>query len=224
VVVGQQGNVEIVDFKSGRLFDEEGGLLPEATQQLRLYGLIAHEAGYRSVQLFLEADERHSVPWGDDEREATRSDLQAKLEELPADVQVEAIRLARPGPNCRTCRLRPACTAYLDWAEEQRRDGTKAAGLPLDAWGRIERCTDGSSGVRIELRDSAGRLSIVEGIRVERGVRDLNIGEHLYFFELERTGGAFRHGKAMPPLNFHEVPPDGGKVLDPARRLLVFRA
>ena len=65
------GQYEIVDFKSGRLHDDEGNLLSESIMQVRLYALAAEESTNAPIRLFLEGSERHQVLWGRHERQET---------------------------------------------------------------------------------------------------------------------------------------------------------
>ncbi|WP_083682224.1 PD-(D/E)XK nuclease family protein [Archangium sp. Cb G35] len=217
------GTLDIVDFKSGRLHDEEGQLLPDATLQVRLYALAAEEAGSVSVRLFLEGDARYPVPWGDTEREETRALLKAISEDLPAGKALGAKSLAEPGPHCRGCRLRPSCGRYLQWGPtvwpHPQPTGQEP---PLDVWGSLERVVPGSRGDTVELRNADGHLVIVDGVSPSRGLGGLAAGEPVYFFDLERTEDKRAHGRVVHPRNFHEHPPDGGKRLRRARSLQVF--
>ncbi|WP_225409267.1 PD-(D/E)XK nuclease family protein [Stigmatella hybrida] len=217
------GTLDIIDFKSGRLHDDEGQLLPDATLQVRLYALAAEAAGAASVRLFLEGDDRHPVPWGGTERGETRALLKTISEELPEGKALGARDLAEPGPQCRGCRLRPSCGRYLQsgpsaWTHPQ---------LPgqepqLDVWGTLERVATGAHGDTVELREPNGNLVIVDGLNPARGLGAVTAGAPVYFFELERTEDRRAHGRVVHPRNFHEHPPDGGRRLRRARSLQVF--
>ncbi|WP_141594244.1 PD-(D/E)XK nuclease family protein [Myxococcus sp. AB056] len=216
--------LDIVDFKSGRLHDEEGQLLPDATLQVRLYALAAEAAGAGAVRLFLEGDDRHRVPWGGTERGETRALLETISEELPSGKALSARPLAEPGPRCRDCRLRPSCRRYLQWGPKAwMHPQLPGQEPPLDVWGTLERVVTGARGDTVELRDANGNLIIVDGVNPARGVGAMAAGEPVYFFELERTEDRRAHGRVAHPRNFHESPPDGGRRLRQARSLQVFR-
>ena len=216
------GEYEIVDFKSGRLHDNEGSLLPEATMQVRLYALAAEESTISPIRLFLEGGERHQVLWGRHERQETISLLQGVLSDLPQGVRASAPGLAMPGRQCAVCRVRPQCQRYIDEAPELWQDLEIAGHLPLDTWGRIVSVRQRGTLQDIELKDPNGDLVIVRGLDTARRVASLRPGDSIYLFGLERTEDRRLHGSVTRPRNFHELPPDSGQRLRRAQSLLVF--
>ena len=216
------GQFEIVDFKSGRLHDDEGSLLPESTLQVRLYALAAEESTNSPIRLFLEGSERHQVLWGRHERQETISLLQEVLSELPQGVRTSAPGLAMPGHQCAVCRVRPQCQRYIDEAPELWQDLEIAGHLPLDTWGRIVSIRQRGTVQDIELKDPNGDLVIVRGLDTARRVDSLRLDDLIYLFGLERTEDRRSHGSVTRPRNFHEFPPDNGQRLRRARSLLVF--
>ena len=216
------GQYEIVDFKSGRLHDDEGSLLPESTMQLRLYALAAEESTSSSIRLFLEGGERHQVLWGRHERQETISLLEGILSALPQGVRASAPGLAMPGRQCAICRVRPQCQRYIDEAPKLWHDLEIAGHLPLDTWGRIVSIRQRGTVQDIELKDPNGDLVIVRGLDTARRVDSLRPDDPIYLFGLERTEDRRSHGSVTRPRNFHEFPPDSGQRLRRARSLLVF--
>ena len=216
------GQYEIVDFKSGRLQDDKGSLLPESTMQVRLYALAAEESTNLPIRLFLEGGERHQVLWSRHERQETISLLQGVLSDLPQGVRVSAPELAMPGRQCAVCRVRPQCQRYIDEAPELWRDLEIAGHLPLDTWGRIVSIRQHRTAQDIELKDPNGDLVIIRGLDTSRRVASLRPGDSIYLFGLERTEDRRSHGSVTRPRNFHEFPPDSGQRLRRARSLLVF--
>ncbi|MDI1480406.1 PD-(D/E)XK nuclease family protein [Polyangium sp. y55x31] len=218
------GTLDIVDFKSGKLQDDDGQLLPDATLQVRLYAIVVEEIGSKAVRLFLEGDERHRVPWNDTARRETRVLLETVTAALPRAQSLPAQGLAEPGRQCRECRLRPSCPRYSEWAPTAwTRPQPPGDEPPLDVWGSVESVTDGPNGHRVELRDASGRLAIVDGLSESRGMAAVTPSETVHFFDLQRTEDRKAHGRVTHPLNFHEHPPDGGRRLTRARGLQVFR-
>ena len=216
------GQYEIVDFKSGRLHDDEGNLLSESIMQVRLYALAAEESTNAPIRLFLEGSERHQVLWGRHERQETISLLQGVLSDLPQGVRVSAPGLAMPGRQCAVCRVRPQCQRYIDEAPKLWRDLEIAGHLPLDTWGRIVSIRQLGRVQDIELKDPNGNLVIVRGLDTARRVDSLRLGDPIYLFGLECTEDRRSHGSVTRPRNFHEFPPDSGQRLQRARSLLVF--
>ena len=222
VVEARGGQYEIVDFKSGRLHDDEGSLLPESTMQVRLYALAAEESTNSPIRLFLEGSERHQILWGRHERQEIISLLEGVLSDLPQGVRVSAPGLAMPGRQCAVCRVRPQCQRYIDEAPKLWKDLEIAGHLPLDTWGRIVSIRRRGTVQDIELKDPNGDLVIVRGLDTARRVNSLQLSESIYLFGLESTEDRRSHGSVIRPRNFHEFPPDSGQRLRKARSLVVF--
>ena len=222
VVETRGGHYEIVDFKSGRLHDDEGNLVPESTMQVRLYALAAEESTNSPIRLFLEGSERHQVLWGRHERQETISLLREVLSDLPQGVRVSAPGIAMPGRQCAVCRVRPQCQRYIDEAPKLWKDLEIAGHLPLDTWGRIVSIQRRGTVQDVELKDPNGDLVIVRGLDTARRVDSLQLGDSIYFFGLESMEDRRSYGSVTRPRNFHEFPPDSGKRLRRAQSLLVF--
>ena len=216
------GKYEIVDFKSGRLHDDDGNLLPEATIQVRLYALAAEESTNSPIRLFLEGGERYQVLWDRHERQETILLLQEVLSDLPQGVRASAPGLATPGRQCTVCRVRPQCQRYINEAPELWQDLEIAGHLPLDTWGKIVSIRQHGTLQDIGLKDPNGDLVIVRGLDTAREIASLRTGDSIYLFGLERTEDRRSHGSVTRPRNFHEFPPDSGQRLRRARSLLVF--
>ena len=222
VVEAPGGPLEIVDFKSGRLYDDEGNLLPESTTQVRLYALAAQESTDSPIRLFLEGSERLEVLWDQREREDTISFLQPVLSDLPQGIEASAPGLASPGRQCALCRIRPQCKRYVDAAPILWRDLDIAGHLPLDTWGRIVSIRRNGEVQDVEIRDPNGDLMVVRGLDISRWGDLLQLDGRIHLFGLESTEDRRSHGSVNRPRNFHELPPDGGQRLRRARSLLVF--
>ena len=222
VVTAPDGHFEIVDFKSGQLFDSEGELLAELATQVRLYALAAEESTHQPIRLFLEGSERREVPWDHRERADVSARLQEILSDLPQGMHGNAYELASPGPQCARCRVRPQCQRYLDSAPTLWRDPRIAGFLPLDTWGRVVTIGQSGAAQTIELRDPNNDLIVVRGLDTDGWANPLQPDDSIYLFGLERTENRRSHGLVSRPRNFHERPPDGGRRLRRAEAPLVF--
>ena len=222
VMRAPDGHFEIVDFKSGQLFDGEGELLAELATQVRLYALAAEESTHQPIRLFLEGSERREVPWDQRERADVSARLQEILSELPQGMDGNASELASPGPQCVRCRVRPQCQSYLDLAPTLWRDPRIAGFLPLDTWGRVVTIGQSGAAQTIELRDPNNDLIVVRGLDTDGWTNPLQPDDSIYLFGLERTENRRSHGLVSRPRNFHERPPDGGRRLRRAEAPLVF--
>lgn len=217
------GRIEIVDFKSGRITDREGRLLDQHVAQLQLYSLMM-EAAFPAATVvpLLEQDHRIQVPWEPIDRQLIRQRLDSVSIGLPSGETVAASDLAIPGLQCRTCRLRPQCGAYLDSVPEWWRGaGGSPSALPLDVFGRVTRADDSDGTVSLWINDAANRAVRVDGISPTLSVTSVHVGHQVWFFDLEASEDT-HHGTRIHPRNFHQRAP--GPRWKRARRVRVFVA
>jgi hypothetical protein len=225
VAEAEDGALELSDFKSGVIVDDEGELLEHHAVQVRLYALAVEAlAPGRPVRIYLDGAERLQVPWTADVRASCAEEVGEILSRFRTGAVLAANDLAQPGTWCRSCRLRPGCSAYLEAAPTwwlNRGDAPRP--LPWDVWGVIETARRDDGTLTLEIRDAAERAVRVEGLDVRRGIGALNAGDRVYLFDLKPTEPTIHHGARLQPRNFHEFPPDGGLRLERARALQVFR-
>ena len=215
--------VDVVEYKTGRLRDDDGRILESHRVQLQLYGLMIESlfGPDTEVRLHLEQAERIRVPWSTAERDAIQERLEQSSEALPSGAIRDAVSLANPGAHCRSCRLRPVCDAYLERAPSWWRGSEgNPRPLPLDVWGELTQPAAGGNLLTVRLLDPAGRRVRIDQLRPERVPHDLEPGVFVWFFDLEASEDLRRHGEATHPRNFHEQPP--GPRWRRARRLRVF--
>lgn len=200
--------VTIRDLKTGRATDQEGGVRPHVARQLRLYGLMARQqAPGRAIRLVVDDGMEREVSFSTSEANETEEWLLSVLRLIPTGRSVEATRIGRLGPACEGCGFRHVCPVYRRQAAAAWRDGAPHR-MPLDVWGTVElreQVADGTCRVRI--RDDAGRLVAVSGLRPER-LKGVGLGARLHLYGLrtrDRTGG---HESARHPLNFFETSAD----------------
>jgi RecB family exonuclease len=225
IMEADDGALELSDFKSGVVSDDEGDVLEHHAVQVRLYALAVEElATGRLVRIYLEGAERLQVPWTPDVRASCAEQLGEMLGRFPAGAVLAAKDLAQPGTWCRSCRLRPGCSAYLETAPTWWMNvGNAPRPLPWDVWGAIETVQMEGGTLTLQIRDSAERAVRVQGLDLRRGIGDLNAGDGIFLFDLKPTEPTIHHGARLQPRNFHELPPDDGLKFERARALQVFR-
>jgi hypothetical protein len=216
------GTVHVVDFKSGRV-DDRNEPDERYTLQLRLYGLMLEniEPGVR-LRLWIEGAERVEVPWDDARRAATLASLEEISAQLPAGDALNAVDLAREGPQCWRCRARHRCPRYREiaptWWRNVSTDGSVA---PFDLWGAVFGIrVAGERLAELELNDAAGRTVRISGLEAWLGDGDLHPGDDVWLFNLQPNETLPHHGAYTHPLNFHGSPPSRG--WPPALRLRVY--
>lgn len=216
------GYVEVVDYKTGRMTDQDGQVLSEHVAQLQLYALLVEsKLPGREIQLFVEGAERLQIPWDERCRDEILERLECVSLAYPEEHLVRARSIANPGVHCAQCRLRAMCSVYAEvvprwWKNEQENPRP----LPLDVWGTISRIETGSSGIDVWINDAIGRKVRVAGLNAERGVQNIGLGETVWFFDLEASEDLCQHGAHVQPRNFHEYSSD--RRHKAARRLRVF--
>ena len=221
--LSDDGSIEIVDYKTGWVFNDDGRLVKSIETQLHLYALMAEAlAPGHNVRLFVQHARREPVPWNEMTRLIAQDGLRALADQFPAASVIDGVEAARPGLHCKGCRLRPSCTAYHSTAPAWwHNKSTSPRPLPLDVWGHIDRIEQDKVGVTVSLEDAAGRRVRIEGLAEDRRLIDVDRGDELFFFGLQPTEDTFRHSSKIHPVNFHERSP--GKPWPEALQTRVFK-
>ena len=204
-------SVAITDYKSGSAVDLNGRVDADTTLQLRLYALAILEAvPEASVQLeVIGRKGAANVCFGDREADETRRWLESHTSGLVSGSVVEPLDLARVGPQCRTCSIRPACTRYTNDIPQLWRESELGFPLPLDTAGAIDGATRTDESVwALRVRELSGRTVKLHRLVLSDGLEALKEQRLLWFFNLAssdviRPNGCWRH-----PNNFHELPSD----------------
>ena len=160
------GAVEIDDFKTGRVLDENGALKPQYFYQMCCYGLLIQES-FQDSEIRLRV-----IGPNDDWQSNFTSDMQYKVQSLlhetqkilPLDSPIQAANLALPGSHCSSCSQRPKCDTY---AGSIRSDGysVDVEGRICDVSGVVDRIEDLGEGLAcIYLRTSRGRFCRISNI------------------------------------------------------------
>lgn len=202
--VAEDGWVEIVEYKTGRLVDAKGSPLERHAVQVRLYALIVESLGKGlPVRLWLEGSSRIPVAWETKDRNALKAALGETLERFPSESILDDT-IAVPGHWCRTCPVRHRCGPYERsvialWGTKSIRGPV----APLDCWGRLDKVVAKSGTI------SAIMLIDVAGRRVQISTQGLGLsedfppqGSELCFFNLQSEEQQPRHGVFHHPRNF----------------------
>ncbi len=202
----EAGLITIRDYKTGRVVDSDGSVRHDIALQLRLYGLAVHELiPDADVRLGVCAGSDHWISFTAEEMAATRKWLDEVLTLLPAGASVSTETLASPGPACRTCAIRHACTAYLREIPRLWLEGTTGYVLPRDTWGEVVDVERSSDSVTLRLRDAAGRLVRVSRLAPRPELERFEKSA-IWLFGLEVGASLGQRGQYLHPRNFHELP------------------
>ncbi len=209
------GAVEVIDYKTGRILDDDGNLSAGIAFQLRLYGLAILEClPQATVQLRVRSGELdYAVAFTPEDIRQTENEHQALLNRLPLGHPQMAVSLAALGPHCRTCRIRHVCPLYRREAASLWARPIADFCLALDICGSVlkrEKSDDGT--YTLTLRDAAGRLVKIHRLRLpEEDLETLNGFREVWFFNLCSHEGGLKGGTWHHPRNFYELPASRGE-------------
>ena len=210
------GSIEVVDYKTGRITDDDGNLSARIVFQLRLYGLAILEfAPSATVQPYVRSGEQcYSVPFTPDDIHRTENERKELLDRLPTGQSHQAESLAELGPHCRTCRMRHVCPRYRREAVTLRAKPTADFCLPMDICGSVvgrEKVDDGA--YSLTLRDTTGRLVKIHRADLsEADVEALPLYRHIWFFNLCSHEGGLQSSFWHHPRNFYQLPASRGEA------------
>jgi hypothetical protein len=197
-----QNIIRITDFKTGRVFDEDGKVNNDYVVQLGAYGLLVKERHPESdvrLRLIGRRGEQWERPLSEIETVADQA-VDFLVKSAPFGVPLVASEIATPGSACHYCSYRISCSSYRIWAPEQWASSGKTSEMPLDTWGSIRSIVRvGHNLMSIELNDAAGRLVRINNLPIGLFTRPPNEGDGVEFFDLKSTEG-MRGG--LYPYNF----------------------
>jgi RecB family exonuclease len=204
------GCVVVHDYKTGKIRERDGSILPRIALQLRLYAL-AIKSVRPDVEVNLSAVQRTALPIAADEAvlAETYDWLQHILQLLPARAALSARSLARPGPECAFCSFRHVCPGYLDEAPGIWLAGFEGRPMPFDTWGTLGHVEFNEKFNIVEMVDVAGRRVRITRLDTRHGdAMEFVHGRQIYLFGLATQQRNIVGGRYFQPRNFFELPAD----------------
>jgi hypothetical protein len=209
------GTIEVIDYKTGRILDDDGTLSSRIVFQVRLYGLAVLEClPHVVVQPYVRSgEEYHAIPFDPEDIRQTENDHRALLARLSPGQSHHADSLAELGPHCRTCQIRHVCPRYRTEAVPLWIKPIANFSLALDICGSIvkrEKSDDGTS--TLTLRDPADRLIKIHRLCLpDDQIRELMQFRRVWFFNLCSHEGGLKGGAWHHPRNFYQLPARHGE-------------
>lgn len=203
----------IKDYKTGRIYDDDGAIKDDIAFQLRLYGLLFLDSNPGShVTLVVVSGEEHLVSFTERDRADAMARLLAITSPLLPQTDVSAVAIAEPGPSCMHCKVRPLCPAYRRTAPNWwLSHPTDLSRIPADAWGTVIESKIVGGLLTLKIHDQSHRTVKISGLSDRHGIRTA-VGTPLWFFNLVATGtGRSWNGQPFHPHAFHEMPRDRGE-------------
>lgn len=199
-------HLELIEFKSGRIIDDNDRVLIQHKRQLGLYALILEpHFPQRKIQLFVESDRRYEIPWNDRVRAELTTELNSLLALLPSGRAVKSRDIAKPGEHCRRCAIRPCCPAYRDFAEAAWSKGQPGHSMPIDTWGTIDAIEEHAGQTALRMTDAARRRVRVLGVGSAR-FANLAVADSVAMFDLKSHVSPPRHARWAAPNAFYVDP------------------
>lgn len=196
-------DIELIDFKTGRIHDAHGVLHDHITWQMRGYAALVDELVEDArIRLVVRGRQgEHAWTYDESERVMTRQTLErleARIVNHEDSLTLTSDSLAHPGPACARCPKRYVCPAYLEVAPKWWHDAPEFA-IPHDVWGVMSEVIDHGTHMTLEVKLGDGRCRRVCGLShdVLPDGTTLIEGEHIGLFGL----AARRHGDTL-----HELP------------------
>ena len=210
------GSIEVIDYKTGRITDDDGNLSARIVLQVRLYGLAILEfVPSATVRPYVRSGEQcYSVPFTPDDVKQTENERKELLDRLPIGHSQQAESLAELGPHCRTCRIRHVCPRYRREALSLWARPIADFRLPMDICGSVvgrEKVDDGA--YSLTLRDTTGRLVKIHRVNLsEADVEALPLYRQIWFFNLCSHEGGLQSSIWHHPRNFYQLPATSGEA------------
>jgi len=206
---GEDGALEIVDFKTGDVTGRDGEVRRAYALQIQAYALMVREREPETpIRLFLDNGSETAVPADPQSLAVARDSILNIAARLPARASVSADSLAEPGPECAGCSIRPSCPSYLAEAPSWWHDIPATIGFaPPDTWGEVKtiETAEGETST-LGIVDAAGRSVRIRDIDSAHGFHDSSVGTRAHLFSLVpdvvRRGFS---GERPHPRLFHEL-------------------
>jgi hypothetical protein len=207
-----KGSLRVTDWKTGSVARGTDAFR-EASRQVQVYISIlkSREPAAHVSGCIVSTTGTEEVPsaaadldWIEEKRRAIRATVAETVDDRVQD-------LARPGRQCSSCRLRPACPSYRDWLPAQRRRFKDMVSHPEadwyptwhgDTWGIVERIADGDGTQSAVLVDRDGTRSLLRGIDYRHGLNSQLIGRSVAAYGLLVDTGSTGDRLLMSEIRF----------------------
>ena len=202
--------IHIIDFKSGKIFDDDGSLNGDYHTQIGLYGLMVNEH-YPDHEIILEVIGASDY-WSSNLDQAFKIKLIKKIEstirDMPLAEEFTLDSLAQLGIHCSSCRARSACPKYF----EVLRDGIQSSEHTIlskeDLYGEVEGISLTNQLLEVRLRSINNITLSISGLP-EDLFNYITIGLNLACYNLR----FYDHVDLCSfPANFYVYRPDIPKI------------
>lgn len=192
LVLASKESIAILDYKSGKIMDENDNIKEEYAMQMKLYAALYYETtGKWPDKLMLSGLDRtrHEILYSHEESLQLLHYFSNKLEEVNGEISsgIEPFELATPSPKaCFYCNYRPSCKKY--W--ESRDDSGE---WPNDIRGEAIEKKLSLLGTLMIVLCVEGKNRVIRGItRSHEIMKDIPIGITICNLTLEENSGQFK--------------------------------
>jgi hypothetical protein len=120
--------IHVVDFKSGKILDDDSKLKKEYDVQISLYGLMVSEH-FLGCDIILEVQgprEQWNLPFDLNLKKMLTKKMEMYKQDMPLGIEFSIDSMATLGEHCSVCRSRSSCPKYFDiLRHEAVNDSTK---------------------------------------------------------------------------------------------------
>jgi hypothetical protein len=208
--IDEEGMIHIVDFKSGKVLDEEGQPKDDYLLQIGAYGLMVEEFT-DSSNILLELIGSHTT-WTGKLDETLRARVLNSVSEaqktLPLNHEIDASTLSKSGEHCSSCRSRFSCDEYRLALRNRSFGGANSICSPNDLFGTVSRVTKHENLIDILVNTNNGItcsiIGLPDGIYHEIKIGDLIAAYFLGVLDIE--------SRCAFPVNFFIVRGDAPRL------------
>lgn len=164
--VDDEGIIHVVDFKSGKVLDEEGQPKDGYLLQIGAYGLMVEESA-DSSNILLELIGSHTT-WVGKLDETLRARVLNFVSEaqktLPLNREIDASTLSKSGEHCSSCRSRFSCDEYRLALRNRSLGGGDSICSPNDLFGTVSRVTKHENLIDVLVNTNNGIICSIIGL------------------------------------------------------------
>lgn len=203
--------IHVIDFKSGRIFNDEGNLKDEYLFQIGLYGLMVsdHFPNNEILLEILSASDSWTLPFEINFKQMLVKLIEKFQSQIPLNINFSLDSLAQVGNHCSTCRARNACPKYFEILNNTVTFDNKNMILSKeDFYGEVIEVNSSIDIVNIKLISVDKNIVSISGIPKDMLI-NTNIGETLVCYSLK----FYDHESLCKfPANFYVYRPDIPKL------------
>lgn len=202
LIIESEYHIKITDFKSGRIFNEEGEIKKDYEDQLKLYAYLYYEMRNKFPDELTLVDlkqNEYSIEFSEEESEAIAAEAKDILQEINEKVKKDQRELLANSSheNCRLCLYKPACEYHWKLVDDEESAYVNLKGELCE----VKEFANGNVNARIKCNDKEVVVSHLNSNSAEelKGCSRANVA----FYNVLKDEGPGRY-RAIKSTKFYE--------------------